>query len=232
MLNKSKGNMYPWVTHTWNLIKGKCPHDCSYCYMKRFPQKELHYCATELATKLGNGNFIFVGSSCDPWAKGVPDHMVASMLQHCIEYPNNKYLFQSKNPARFVNFEMPPTFMLGTTIETNRPYSGLISKAPDVKSRYGIMASIGHYPKMVSIEPIIDFDVNIFTAWIKDIRPHFVSIGADSGNNHLPEPSPEKVRTLIDTLRQFTEVKIKDNLRRLIQEGSPSTPPSSEVKKP
>jgi len=25
-LNKQKGNMYGFVTHTWNVIKGKCPH--------------------------------------------------------------------------------------------------------------------------------------------------------------------------------------------------------------
>jgi len=25
MLNEVKGNMYGWVTHTWNTIKGKCP---------------------------------------------------------------------------------------------------------------------------------------------------------------------------------------------------------------
>ena len=27
--------MYEFVTHTWNPIKGKCYHDCSYCYMKK-----------------------------------------------------------------------------------------------------------------------------------------------------------------------------------------------------
>lgn len=26
-LTKSKGNMYPWVTHTWNPIKG-CGYAC------------------------------------------------------------------------------------------------------------------------------------------------------------------------------------------------------------
>ena len=26
--------MYEFITHTWNPIKGKCYHDCSYCYMK------------------------------------------------------------------------------------------------------------------------------------------------------------------------------------------------------
>ena len=43
MLNKQKGNMYGFVTHTWNVIKGKCPHDCEYCYMKIFPLGELHF---------------------------------------------------------------------------------------------------------------------------------------------------------------------------------------------
>lgn len=23
-LNKSKGNMYEWITHTWNTVKGEC----------------------------------------------------------------------------------------------------------------------------------------------------------------------------------------------------------------
>lgn len=35
MLNESKGNMYDWVTHTWNPIKGKCSHNCNYCFMKK-----------------------------------------------------------------------------------------------------------------------------------------------------------------------------------------------------
>lgn len=35
-LNKAKGNMYEFITHTWNPIKGKCPH-------VRFDEKELKY---------------------------------------------------------------------------------------------------------------------------------------------------------------------------------------------
>lgn len=34
-MNKSKGNMYPWVTHTWNPIKGICPHQCSYLFQSK-----------------------------------------------------------------------------------------------------------------------------------------------------------------------------------------------------
>lgn len=48
-LNESTGNMYPWLTHTWNTIKGTCPHNCDYCYMKRWgPQKPLYFDEKEL----------------------------------------------------------------------------------------------------------------------------------------------------------------------------------------
>ena len=42
MLNKvsKNGNMYQFVTHTWNTIKGECPHGCPYCYMKRWGKQK------------------------------------------------------------------------------------------------------------------------------------------------------------------------------------------------
>ena len=51
---------------------------------------------------------------------------------------------------------------------------------------------------------------------IRRINPRFVSIGADSKRHGLPEPDPEKIRKLISTLRKFTEVREKDNLKRLL----------------
>ena len=218
MLNKSKGNMYPWVTHTWNPIRGKCPHDCSYCYMKRYPQPELHFDDKEIKTYLGSENFIFVGSSCDMWARDIPDAWIKSVLEQCIKYPQNKYLFQSKNPARFKDWLFPPNFILGTTIETNRTYSNEVYHAPYRKERMEAMSAIQQpIQKIISIEPIINFDSDILLDWVQTINPMFVSVGADSGNNHLPEPSWEKVQSLINRLKQITEVRIKDNLRRLNQ---------------
>ena len=131
MLNKSKGNMYPWVTHTWNPIKGKCPHDCSYCYMKRYPQRELHFDAvTMVTTDLGEGNTIFVGSSCDMWADVIPTEQIKTILAYCSNF-SNIYIFQSKNPQRFTRLFIhqpswfPINTTLGTTIESNRTYDGI-----------------------------------------------------------------------------------------------------------
>jgi DNA repair photolyase len=58
-LNTSTGNMYSFVTHTWNTVKGECHHDCSYCYMKRWgKQKPVRFDKKELKTDLGKDNFI------------------------------------------------------------------------------------------------------------------------------------------------------------------------------
>lgn len=72
-------------------------------------------------------------------------------------------------------------------------------------------------PKMVSIEPIMDFDLPDMVRWIEDIKPEFVSIGADSKGHNLPEPSPDKLAQLIGELGRITEVELKANLARIMK---------------
>ena len=215
-LNKQTGNMYAFVTHTWNPIRGECPHDCSYCYMKVYPQGDFRFAEKEMGTNIGEGNFIFVGSSTDMWCDDTSIQWILDTLGHCRQFAN-RYLFQSKNPQRFLPFvsRLPPDTILGTTIESNR-YS-TFSKAPPTLLRKEAMRKIT-LPKMLSIEPIMDFDLDDMVRWVGEIAPEFVSIGADSKGHNLPEPSPKKVYQLIKELKDITVVKVKDNLKRL-QEG-------------
>ena len=221
---EQKGNMYDWVTHTWNVIKGKCSHDCSYCYMKIWGElKPLRFDEHEMNRDLGSDNFIFVGSSTDMWAENVPDEWIEKVLTHCGKYRDNKYLFQSKNPGKFLFWTMsnpgfPKHTILGTTIETNRFYD--VSLAPKVSDRQYYLklayAKMRNKPKiMVTIEPILDFDIDELVKMIKTIQPDWVNIGADSKNHGLPEPEYSKVIELINALKEFTEVKKKSNLNRL-----------------
>ena len=111
MIREAKGNMYEFVSHTWNPIKGKCYHGCSYCYMYKLSPKrgEARLDAGELANAcLGSGNFIFVGSSIDMFAQDIPDSWIKTVLDYCDEY--NRYLFQSKNPARILEYLDHPVF--------------------------------------------------------------------------------------------------------------------------
>lgn len=219
MLNKQKGNMYEFITHTWNVIKGKCEHDCCYCYMKRFPQKDLWFDEKELKTDLGEGNFIFVGSSTDMFADNVKGEWVVKVLNHCGKYPKNTYLFQTKNPKAFILFKnyFPENSILGTTIESNREVGLAYSKAPPIIDRIVNMEKL-EAKKMVTIEPVFDFDLDEFIESLQVINPEWVNIGADSNSKSdyiIPEPSKEKLKEFIDSLRCFTKVKIKDNLKRL-----------------
>ena len=183
--------------------------------MKRFKQKPIRLVESELKTDLGMGNFIFVGSSCDMFAEDIPDDWILRILDYCKQF-SNRYLFQSKNPERMTEFSkyFPENTVLGTTIETNR--EELHYNAPDVSERqFHIQQS--KFPVMVTIEPIMDFDLEILVAWIKDIKPDWVNIGADSKGHNLPEPNKEKIEKLIEELKKFTEVKIKSNLNRLMK---------------
>lgn len=222
MLNKQKGNMYGFVSHTWNTLLGRCSHKCKYCYNlgKPFFEGELRLNEKNLKDNLGENNFIFVGSSNDLFADTVPKEWIIRTLEHCQKYPKNKYLFQTKNPKRFENVReyFPDNSIYCITLETNKKID--VSKAPPPSRRFNDIMVWQTYDFvndiMITIEPIMDFNLKLFINIIKQINPKWVNIGADSKNHNLPEPSPEKVKQLIEELKRFTEVKIKDNLKRLM----------------
>jgi len=219
-LNLSKGNMYDFITHTWNTIKGKCYHDCSYCYMKRFKQNPVRFDNAELKTNLGENNFIFVGSSCDMFSKEIPIEWIEKTLRHCWQFDNNQYLFQSKNPERMqyiYDFNLDPRSVVCTTIETNRIYPDIMRNSPLPLIRAQEISIFQNMKRFVTIEPILDFDLKEFIDMLKNIAPEQVNIGADSGNNNLPEPPKEKIIELINELKTFTIIHNKKNLERLLK---------------
>ena len=66
----------------------------------------------------------------------------------------------------------------------------------------------------------MDFDLEVMTRWLREIKPDIVEIGADNYHNHLCEPSWEKVRALLESLRKFVpRVVEKDGLERLKGDG-------------
>ena len=221
-LNKQSGNMYGFVTHTWNPIKGRCAHGCSYCYMHRFwgmmKNDSLRLDRKELRTNLGEGNFIFVGSSTDMWGSMIYGNWIEEVLNHVAKYPKNTYLFQTKNPHCFSSWwtEFTNNHILGVTLETNRLHSS-ISKVANPIQRVRSFIEIEHPRKIVTIEPIMDFDLPVLVAMVETIKPEWVNIGADSGHNNLPEPSKEKVLQLITELEKFTKIHQKPNLKRLLK---------------
>ena len=234
-LNISKGNMYEFITHTWNTVKGACEHDCSYCYMKRWGKlKPARFDEKELKTDLGSGNFIFVGSSNDLFAKNVPYEWIEKTINHCKKYPNNRYFLQSKNTRRIFelswlinedvfikekhNGHFEKIFSIATTIETNRVYPEFMRNTPNPIDRMLEFKRLGlaGFDKYITIEPIMDFDLDILVKEIKDVMPLQVNLGCDTGKNGLIEPNKDKILKLIDELKKFTIIHNKSNLKRLL----------------
>lgn len=226
-LNKRNGEMYDWVTHTWNPLAGACSHDCVYCYVKSMlgkPVLKAKYSgpprlrASELTTRLGEGNFIFICNMTDLFAHDVPDTCIRIILEYCARFPN-RYLIQTKNPGRAIPFltSFHPgdfEFVLATTIETDDyPVEG-ISTAPPIYERLDALLRYAGR-KTITIEPILKFNHEPLVNVLQHIRPEWVSIGADSTRNNLPEPTKEEVERLIKDLEPFTKVIRKSNLRRI-----------------
>jgi hypothetical protein len=176
----------------------------------------------ETKTRFGSGKVIFKEHMNDLFAVGVPENLIVYVLGHCLAWPENTYVFQTKNPARyFARNCFPEKSIFGTTIETNRDLPESISVAPQPRERAAAMASL-RGDKFVTIEPVMDFDVDILSGWIAKINPKFLNLGADSKSHKLPEPTVDKIFALVDKLKEYgIELREKHNLSRLTKE-SPS----------
>ena len=228
-LKKPTGDMYSFIDGIWNPVSGKCHHGCTYCYVKRIAkqyghiQRKPHLVKSEMNKNLGSGQTIFVCSGCDLFAEDVPYEYIEAVIERSLQFKDNKYILQTKNPARVDSFlfELSADIhKICTTIETNRYAPGIMGNSPHPELRAGAMNVLANcgFETMVTIEPIIDFDLDKMLELIKETKATQVNIGADSDhkNNDLPEPTGEKIMELISELEKFTVVNQKKNLRRLV----------------
>lgn len=227
-LSKRQGNMYDWVTHTWSCLQGQCPHECSYCYVanghwtkdnpayKGEPRLEPGFDKV----KLGRDRTIFVAHTSDLFAVGVPKEVVMAVLGKCSEYPDNHYVFQTKDPGNAWQFidELPVTGTIGTTIETNLcEITGEHSNAPSPHDRAEALGWFRDgFQTFVTIEPIMAFSLKGMLKLIWEAWPNWVNIGADSKGCNLPEPTWDDVQDLIQGIKDLgIEIREKSNLDRL-----------------
>ena len=217
MIRESKGNMYEFITHTWNPIKGECQHDCSYCYMKRWGNlNPVRLDEKDFRTDIGEGNFIFIGSGTDMFAPDIPDEWISKVINKCYEHNKNRYLFQSKNPDKMLDYFYTMESKFCITLESNIHYKEIMRNSPTPINRVHAVSTRNIKIDYITIEPILKFDLRPFIDMIEKCEPGQVNIGADSGHNGLPEPSEEEIQNLIYWL-EYAGIKVfkKKNLKRL-----------------
>jgi len=218
--------MFHLVHETWNPVTG-CRHYCRYCWARLLVLRKLRFTRKyrgclfnptlheyELERRFRPGVLVFCCDMGDLFGDFIPSEWILKVLSVIKRYPETKFLLLTKNPKRYLEFLscLPSNVILGCTIETNRDDLYVrhgISKAPLPSMRYRVMRSLNWSPKMVSIEPILDFDLDVFVSWIKDVKPDFVYVGYDNYCCGLPEPPLSKAIKLINELKKFTQVYIK-----------------------
>lgn len=227
-LTKSKGNMYPWVTHTHTHLAGECPHGCTYCYVQAIERrfKRGHYTGPlrmeekELQVGYGTGRTIFIENCNDLFAEAVPDVWIHQVLAHCRQYPGNTYVFQTKNPKRYPAYIpfMPPSRMLGTTIEGAGFGAVRCSRAPKPSHRAHWMQKLDPAERIfITIEPVMPGDMDRLIEWIELIDPEFVNIGADSKTGMKSAPAGD-ILYLINRLKTAgVQINCKTNLNSILK---------------
>ena len=232
MLKEPTGNMYEFITHTWNPIIGKCPHDCKYCYViykyGQMKNETLRIDKDCLNDDFGTGKFIFVGSGVDLFAYDIPEEWIIRTLDKCHQDNNdlfgvrNRYLFQSKNPSNMLQFMDHPVFnysVVCTTIESNRYYPSIMNHAPHIEERALAMSEIANrgIETYLTIEPIMAFDKDDLVRLIRMCRPTQVNIGANTYTKiRIPEPTKQEIIDLVNEIKNESKVELKSNLNRLL----------------
>jgi len=221
-------NMYEFTDKTWNPLAGECPHKCKYCYVNSMKARhesirvkysgEPRLDEKAMSQSLGKGRKYFVCSMNDLFADNVPSEMIQAVIDRCNQFPDNEYLFQTKNPERIREFRTQlqrKNFTVCVTIESDlwHPEMG---EAPPPILRLEALSVISTLNIMITIEPIMKFTYNFHELIKGYVYPNEqINIGADSKGHKLPEPTKEEVQQLIKELKDCN-VHIKPNLKRLL----------------
>jgi protein gp37 len=190
--------------------------------MEKYGKKQnpLHLDEKELRADLGQYNFIFVCSGCDLFHPDVPDQWIERIVDYTKIF-DNRYLWHTKNPQRYLNWResFGKNDVLCVTIETNYYIQEIMGNALAPEKRANAVAALPvEYRRMITVEPVMKFNLKEFSSMILCVQPDQVNIGADSGNNKLPEPSAKEINSLVRVLEKYTKVVLKENLKRLLKE--------------
>ena len=225
-----KSNMYA-NAETWSVFKG-CAFACTYCVpsFQRQAKRQMHVCSRcyayephehperlTVAAVPGGADIVFVAGNGDiAFADATLVPRICEVIKiRNRKHPNVVYYLQSKRPECFAPHlaVLPPNVMLVTTLETNRDdgYS-LISTAPPPSVRHRQFAALDYPRKVVTIEPVMAFDLSAFVAMIETISPEYVWLGINSRSKQvaIPQPSSTQFQNLAVALgRAGIEVRLK-----------------------
>lgn len=149
---------------------------------------------------------IFVCSMADLFGDWVPDEWIAEVFKACEAAPQHRYLFLTKNPARYVDLYVRAILPVGAGY-----WYGATTTSPEQPFFYSRMPDDNPHT-FVSIEPIM--------APFGDIKefPEWVIIGAETGKRR-GKVTPEKAwvdEIVSQAQKRRVPIFMKESLRELM----------------
>lgn len=224
---------------TWNPFKG-CGFTCSYCIpsFQLQAKRQKHNCMRcyeyrphfhpERLGQIPSSSIVFVCGNGDLAFATFEQReaVIAGIVDFSRRHPRSPRTFylQSKRPECFRPHlrKLPENVVLVTTLETNRDrgYEVVSTKAPAPSERYRQFLDLDYPRKIVTIESVMDFDVDIFASWIVNIAPELVYLGFNSRTKpKLPEPAPPKLATFATVITGTGIPIIGKTLRGMVLPG-------------
>ena len=159
--------------------------DCLKYYPHEHPERLSRIPSNDIIFAFGNGDISF-------YREAFVEKAIDELINNLHRSKKSKIVyFQSKDPQCFTKYlgklkSIEDSVVLLTTLETNRDeaYSD-ISKAPAPSIRYKAFLALDWKRKIVTIEPVMDFDLEIFVEWIREISPEAVYLGFNSKSDKV-----------------------------------------------
>lgn len=201
-------NKIGWCSETYNPVIG-CKNNCSYCYARKINQRFKFikdWNNPEWKEKSFNKKFpkkpqrIFVGSMSEIYYW--QEEWVEKVIEKVKQYPRHTFMFLTKYPQVYLDWEWPKNCWLGVTVTTNIDAEYL--------SMYCEMGAVKGNIYFYSIEPLLD-----------EINPEFlkgtdwVIIGAETGKRKGKViPKKEWIESIVKFCQDNDiPVYLKDSLK-------------------
>lgn len=156
--------------------------------------------------KRAKASTIFVCSMADLFGAWVPDEWIADVFDACRKAPQHRYLFLTKNPARYM--ELASTGLLP---EDCNFWYGSTATTPDMEFWWS-----EHHNTFVSIEPMLEEFPTAGDCAIKKVG--WVILGAMTGpGGKAHQPKKEWIEPLVEDAQALSvPVFMKDSLIAIV----------------
>lgn len=210
------------LDYTWNPIIG-CNNSCYYCYARKLhnkrheaykegkkmpiqyakPYEEIQFIELRLDVFAKNikPSTIFVGSMCDMFNYCVPEEWITKVLRICNLNTQHRFMFLTKTPERYNDFNFGENCWLGTT--------AINGSDPNIDILYEISQYKQNNKFFLSIEPLLggQFNPGSFVGF------DLIIVGAMTGKDSVI-PKYEWINSIKET--KHHNIHYKNNIKKYL----------------